>query len=450
MALRQARDILEGARQAAQRVEPEKRGKATLAYMIQLLDKKMKQEYVQKLESYTQNEPDGQTKNLLEILQKNVPHFISAGAWLIAERFTQNNPNDQAMIRPLETLSGFQFDEESLRAFSKIPLVRMQLLKYKEQKEALLAQKEEKLFADYQRSFKRDLDEVKQELERDLDSVMNHSLNSLARSKQEIKRCLDKGKQKLENLFADEIFNIEKKFSVLINQSRQDVSQARTFRQHEESYQRSYSVSTSKWYNPFSWGSSETRYETVRTSYANVQDSIEAIESFKNQAIDKLTEVITNCIDIESFQARLAQGAFQLFDTSHADFDGEQILFQVKQSVRKITLPKVNFGRNNYSQKILSQFSGSRASGSSAVSQLQSLQVNIANQILDDLTNEIEEKTKNFVKILESERTTFVGKLTKDILSKLEDLTKKVEDKEQSIADLKTSIALIAQSPPLL
>lgn len=61
---------------------------------------------------------------------------------------------------------------------------------------------------------------------------------------------------------------------------------------------RSYEVSDSSWYNPFSWGRTRTEYytDTVSYDYLNAADAIEQVRDYGNQCAEQMRGHINRLI----------------------------------------------------------------------------------------------------------------------------------------------------------
>lgn len=207
----------------------------------------------------------------------------------------------------------------------------------------------------------------------------------------------------------------------------------------------SYEVSTSRWYNPFSWGSSETRYRDVVTIYASTQDAIEQLETFALQSTSSLQNAIVGCVDLDGLRREVGRVAMSLFDTGDASFDAELMLAEVNKSLRRITIPDVDFGRKDYSQASIKVFGSGRVCGDQ-INALKEAQREAVTLILTDLEAEVERKITAIGSSLESTGKTFVERMVDDIWNSLTQLRNDIANKEMSLQLIEDAQAVVAKN----
>lgn len=84
-----------------------------------------------------------------------------------------------------------------------------------------------------------------------------------------------------------------------------------------------YTVSTSSWYNPFSWGDTETRsYTTSRSySYLATSDAVAKIVSYEEDCIAQLTTQFAALISPETLRINLGRALVGVLNSNSPDFD---------------------------------------------------------------------------------------------------------------------------------
>lgn len=436
IALRQDPNIAKTAANLAGRYPPEQQAGVKVAAMMQLLDQKMA-DYADRTLTEQINQPgmDEKTRRILGAVQRTRPRFISAWCWLVAEQSAALSADDQEQLARLCRDTGYDFDPDSLRRLSNIPAVRDMVLEQREHKKRLIAGKERQLLEGARSSAAERLKQMRQELAARRDRIRHGNIAELEKIERETVQRLEGGRVRLEAVFDEQIVTISQQFALLKTDIREDARRCSRVEAIKETTTESYTVSTSRWYKPWTWGSRETRYREVVTIYASAQDAIERVEDFAVQTTRALQKAIMDCIDLDSLRRNVGQAAMALFDTGSAEFDGELMLAEVSKSLRRITIPEVTFGRQDYTREIVRSFGGDRVSEQRIDGLREAQRVAVA-AILGDLDTEVDRKVKGIEQTLETISKTFVADMSRDIQASLTRLREDIANKEKSIEQI--------------
>ncbi|MBK7300217.1 MAG: hypothetical protein IPI79_07435 [Moraxellaceae bacterium] len=172
------------------------------------------------------------------------------------------------------------------------------------------------------------------------------------------------------------------------------------------------------------------------TIYASAQDAIEQLERFALDTRRELQRTIMSLVNIQQLRLEVSQSAMALFDTGNAHFDGDLVMQEVEKSLRRITIPEVDFGDKDYSALISSQFSGDRVS-ESQIDGLRQAQKSALQAIMSDLETAVSAKTTEISQQLITTGKTFVDSLVKDIEDKLNNLCQEIENKGLVLQEIK-------------
>lgn len=446
LALRQDRQIVQAASKLAERVPPAERSGARAAAMMQLLDKKMSELATQTVDAQI-NQPsmDEKTRRILGAVKQTKPRFISSWAWMVAEKFDQLSGDDRYHLEELQRATGYTFTPDTLRQLSNIPTVRDELLAQRQRKADLLTRKEQALMTGVREGICQRLSKIVTELNSRSERIRSSNIAALEKIELDMVKRMNGGRAKLENVFDQQFVKTSQQFALLKTDVRKEAQKYNKIETVRETRTESYEVSTSKWYNPFSWGSSETRYRDVVTIYASVQDAIEQLETFALQSTESLQQAIVGCVDLDGLRREVARAAMGLFDTGDASFDAELILTEVNKSLRRIAIPDVDFGRKDYSQAIAKAFGSDRVS-ESQISALKEAQREAVALILADLEAEVERKITAIGSSLESTGKTFVERMTDDIHKSLTQLRNDIDNKEKRLQLIEDAKAVVAEN----
>lgn len=445
LALRQDRLIAQTASKLAERVPPAQRNGARAAAMMQLLDKKMSELATQTLDAQI-NQPgmDGKTRRILGAVKQAKPRFISSWAWMVAERFDQMSDDDRYHLEELQRATGYTFTPDTLRQLSNIPSVRDELLAQRQRKADLLARKEQALMTGVREGIRERLSKMVAELASRSERIRTSNIAELEKTELGMVKRMNGGRAKLEDVFDQQFVKTSQQFALLKTDVRKEAQKYNKIETVREKTVETYYVDTS-WFGGLFGHDWEARYRDVVTIYASAQDAIEQLETFALQSTASLQQAIVGCVDLDGLRREVGRAAMGLFDTGDASFDAELMLAEVNKSLRRITIPDVDFGRKDYSQAIVKAFGCDRVS-ENQISALKEAQREAVTLILTDLEAEVERKITAIGSSLESTGKTFVERMTDDIQKSLTQLRNDIANKEISLQLIEDAKAAIAEN----
>lgn len=450
LALRQDRQIATAASQYAERFPAEQRSAARASVMIQLLDKKLTELANQTLDTQI-NSPgqDEKTRRILGAVKQTAPRFVSGWAWMTAKQFDTLSDDDRYQLDQLCSATGYAFEPGSLRQLSNIESLRDELLSQRQRKQQLLAGKEQALIDGVRQGARERLQQIASSLQERSARIRNGNIGALERAEQDMLKRLSGGKAKLEDVFDEQAVKASQQFAQLKTEMRGVAQKYSRLQTSRETHTESYEVSTSKWWNPFSWFSSETRYREVVTVYASAQDAIEQVETFAQKTAQSLQRAIVDCVDLDALRRKVSVAAMSLFDTGSADFDAELMLAEVNKSLRRITIPDADFGKKDYSRQIVRSFGSGRVS-EYQIDGLKEAQREAVAAVIADLEVEVDRKVKAIEASLQGTSQTFVADMTRDIQQSLTQLRADIANKEQTIRQIDAAQAAVAEAQAIL
>jgi hypothetical protein len=201
-----------------------------------------------------------------------------------------------------------------------------------------------------------------------------------------------------------------------------------------ETKQGSYQVSTSKWYNPFSWGSSRTKYYTYeeRYFYLDVSDSLENIRNFAAEATNSIEDTFYKSIDIKGLKRRLLNVIVENFDTSDDNYDPNYFRLLAEKTLQGIELPFIKLDVSQFLQRIASKFSG-QIRNSTEKSNLKSQLASTIGNLFDEISTRFVAEHSQFKQKIDTINGNFSDQLLKNINDEFNILIKLYEDKEAEI-----------------
>ena len=186
----------------------------------------------------------------------------------------------------------------------------------------------------------------------------------------------------------------------------------------------------SKWYNPFSWGSSETRYKTISYNYADVYSVVENINKYVMLSEEKIKKEILNIFDVKQFKKELVNSVILKFDTSSEYFDERDIKRPIQNVLDDILIPDIDFDSRKYTNKITSEFGTNRVTDYQ-VDELRRKQSQIIYEIINDIMKHIDEKGNEINLVLKKAEDNFIKNIREKIGAIQLNLNGMLENKEK-------------------
>ena len=367
------------------------------------------------------NSDDTVSKALLDALP---PIFVSGMCYNIAVNLGKLSKEESHTLHNLNGMYGDDFQKDDLLYMANIEGVQEKI-------DIVTAKKEEILkgaFIKVVEGATKQLNilhvEIEKSVKADFEMLQNNDVASLEKKLQVVQNTMKKGSTKIDNIFTSYLIDIEKSFAHLLQNIKNDVKNARNVRVQTGSDTTSYSVSTSDWYNPSSWGDSETITETTYYKYANVYDTVEQIEDFVRDSEQNISKTVENIIDIKIFRKDIMASVLGLFDVADDDFDPSDIIDTLKNSVNRISIPSVDIDTSAHIDKVRESFSVSEVKDSQ-IDSLKNEVKRVLALILDDMKDEIASQTSKIIKELNEAKNNFLPKLLQDSIQKLESMKQK-------------------------
>ncbi|HEB9415509.1 TPA: dynamin family protein [Campylobacter coli] len=329
-----------------------------------------------------------------------------------------SNLNDEITLASLNELSNISAIKKSLNA------VALKKEEIKNQKINDYLSQKGKIIEDYLQSLILFIKERKEE-------IQNTKIEDLQSEKEEINNIKADASSVLDETYADIInefatmipVKLSTEFNMLYNQAASDVNNAENTETRTESYQ----VSTSKWYNPFSWGSTKTEYETYTVTTVRTGAVKNALQNLLSNIENKIQQECFNNIKSlkDSIKSRLLKELRSVVDDDSINTRNfRQVISAI---VSSLYMPQINF-----SDKKFPEGSGV-LEGSSAQDFISSAQ-----DFIHNLKSSVDMDIKNYTHNLTNElkRISLSQKLFQEYDKKLQELEDDIKNQALALSEL--------------
>jgi len=276
---------------------------------------------------------------------------------------------------------------------------------------------------------KSELEIVKTKLEKRINILSQNDLEKLKKGKKEVLAKKHNIQADVENIFGDLTVKLDKTRVELFSYLRKTIQNYSKITEKTGTEEKTgYSeISTSKWYKPWTWGSTELVAYTYTGSYTylDVNDAVESLRNYANEAVSQIEDSINQALELNKAKRELLNVVVNNFDTTDDNFDPAYFRLIVEKTLNAVEMPVVKIDIKSDIQKISSNFSGEIRDGGDKIalqmalsgslhsvfssiesvllkefsnlkSELNKLKENLAEQLLGDITGELDIIEKQF------------------------------------------------------
>ena len=306
-------------------------------------------------------------------------------------------------------------------------------------KDIILAEKADKLLPGAEKEFKDFISNEKQVNLNHINKLVSKDKEELEKQRKEIQSQIHNIQAKLEEYFGELLVKIEKVKIAIRQDLRRGSREYGTLADKvgTETVREAYTVSDSKWYNPFSWGSSHTEYNTytVQYNYVETSDALENIRHFANDSAGMIEEGFAEAVELKQLKIKLLKVVVDNFDAGSAEYDPAYFRRLTEQTLNRIELPTINISVDKALADINSSFSG-KIRDDEKRNALKNQLAGAISSLFDSISEQLDEKADSFKAGITEIKETFGGELLKSINDDFNQVIKACEDKENSIKKL--------------
>lgn len=388
----------------------------------------------------------GGKDTVIEALERSFPPVLISSRCLdIARNYDRLSETQALTLNNLKQMfKGFDFSAETMKAISNMEEVEKRYEKVKGNKGAILKERFKNIFSSFSPNFLSELKKIADDLANREKNLEECDIEQIREKLEATLRKVDAGKKKISAIFSSNAIHAEKEFSDLIYEIEKNAQYAKRLNEQQGSEQISYSVSTSIWWKPWTWGSSETRYSTITYRYANVHEAIDKIEDYITGAKDQLRNAVKEIINLKQFKIEIAESIQSLFDFSDDNFDPDDILIPVKNAVERITIPSVDLDLDRHIETIRKNFNSSQVK-EDEIQTLRNEQAKVVGMILKDVKSEVKNVFNDIISRLNKIEESFVPELTNDFKKTAADLTEQMKNKQDYLKKYRLCLKKISE-----
>ena len=334
--------------------------------------------------------------------------------------------------------NGYQFTQNDWQRIAGFdPLIKA-YEQAKADKAKIIEEQKQGLLPEAKNNLNNWLDEFKKQVHERILTLETGDMAQLEKRQKQYQARITNVANQLEDVIEQAIQNATQRQNEITRELKQGIqqnSQLKT-RTGTETHEESYTVSTSKWYNPFSWGSSETRYRTVSVNYEYLSpaDAIDQVTNFAYNCVSDIEYHFSQLVNPNDIKNKMRKALLDVLDTQSSDFDPAQFRNLLNQSINRMQLPQLKLDIGDAGRDISRNFSG-EVRGESDKARLQSQLRDALYQVFNRLSVEFNQAVLLITQELKATKDNLEATLTENINTELQQLKNDLNNQQQAVKD---------------
>lgn len=341
----------------------------------------------------------------------------------------------------------YQFTQQDWQRIANFDALRDEYQIARVEKNQILESKKQSLLPKAQEKLDEAIGYLKEAVESRITGLNTQDISKLTELEKQLEQRIHGISSKLAQHIGTELTAIQKAINDISRDLQKSIQQYTQLTTHtgSETHEEAYEVSTSKWYNPFSWGSSETRYRTYTTNYEylSASDAVEQIAQYARNCKVDIQYHFNDLVRPNLLKLNLRRALVNELNTAQADFDATQFKNVLDAVIRQLNLPELNLEIGDPSRKISQNFSGQIKSSNDMQKLKQAL-----NQSLQEVFKLLNDQFRASARQIEFNLTDIQNllaqKLTQGLENELSQIKRDFAEKQKSIQEYEALKAFIS------
>ena len=372
-------------------------------------------------------------KNPLD-LSKSELEFQSTMLYRIYKNFDNLSGTEKEIFDRLkDDYNNSTFTKELLKDLSGMPAVERKISNILLRKEEIMKNGIKDLLDGKRDSLSKILEKIRKGFEerkfelsdvgiKDVESKISNLQGKISALSSEIKNSVRTERENFDKKLRDEISkisNTKDRYSSLQTQSRSYEEEVDIDRGWFDSNRKS-------WWKI--WSHTETKTVRRNETFINIQDSIEQIISFAEDAAERIERTSERLISKNVIKRAMRNGIIDLFELE----DRPKVVSVIDNYIQKISIPEIKFDVNKYRDIVLSKY-GSSYSQEKDVNFIEGLHNKALLTIIEDTEKSFTDVKEKLNSVLEEIERNIVDELKEGIEEDLKTLKEQLENQKESI-----------------
>lgn len=337
-----------------------------------------------------------------------------------------------------EEWNDYQFTAADWERIGNFKTLSQEYEQARQNKVQLLEQKKQELLPKAQENLTDKVQALNAMIEQRIHTLNTQDIQQLEQQQKKCEQQIQRISGKLENLINEQINKLQSTTQDITRDLQKGIQQYSQITTHTgtETEERSYEVSTSKWYNPFSWGSTETRYRSYTTTYEylNASDAVEQISQYARDCKVDIQYHFNDLVRPSQLKLDLRKALVDELNTSSQDFDPAQFKNTLDRVINQLDLPELNLDIGNPSELISRNFSG-QVRSSSDIQQLKQQLNQSLQKIFEMLSQRFKASSQDLQHSLEQTRNSLLQTLIAGLEQELQQVRQDFAEKQKTLEE---------------
>lgn len=341
----------------------------------------------------------------------------------------------------------YQFTQQDWQRIANFEALKEKYQAARIQKNQILESKKQSLLPKAQEKLDETLSDLRETVESRIIRLNTQDISQLTVSEKQLEQRIRGISSKLEQHIGTELTAIQKAINDISRDLQKSIQQYTQLTTHtgSETHEEAYEVSTSKWYNPFSWGSSETRYRTYTTNYEylSASDAVEQIAQYARNCTVDIQYHFNDLVRPNQLKLNLRRALVNELNTAQADFDANQFKTVLDAVIRQLDLPELKLEIGDPTRKISQNFSGQVRSSNDMQKLKQALHQSLQ-EVFKLLNEQFKASAKQIELNLIDTQNQLAQKMTQGLEKELEQIKQDFAEKQKAVQEYEALKALIS------
>ena len=409
------------------------------------LENRAKSEFEKLIIRYEEREVN---ENIISVLKGcERPVLISSMTYNMSKKktsdFTEEERNVFANLSEHNEITPEQLAE--IGNFGELKNIFADVIRKKDE---TIADKSASLIPSVVERTKSELNSLKTKYERRIELLEKNDISSLKKSKEEISRRINGISASLEEKFGELNIKFQRAGKKALDDLTSEIREysevtERTGTEERTGYRE---VSASKWWNPFSWGSTKlvSYTYTATYNYIDISDVVENIRAFTNEAVRIIQDEMNEALDVIKVKKQLLNTIVENFDMTDDDFDPNFYKFAIERVLNKFEIPETTIDAQSEIEEIVENFSGEVKSGEEKAS----LRLKLSNalaSLFKRIREQVKKEIKNTTEVIDKAKEELAENLLKEINAELDIVMNQFQNREKELKKMHELVSVFQE-----
>lgn len=402
---------------------------------------KLKRESKNTFEKIIQDyEARGLSNEIIDVIKDcKSPIFVSSMAHNMSQKEKEDYTEEEALV--MQNLSEYEeLTKSDLENIGNIAQVKAIFEEVIAKKEETLENKSASFIPTAEQELRQLLMSTREKAVQKLKILASTDKEKLTAQRKAVNTQINEISASVESVFGSLMVELDKNKNEAVQSLREKGNEYSSIKDKEgkEAKTGTRTVSTSKWWNPLSWGSKSTSTYTYYEYYYYLEtsDALENLRCYSNESANLVEDVFNKTIDIPKLKRKLLTVVLQNLDTSDESYDSSYFKLMVERILNDIQIPYIKIDVSDFLKDMSSKFSG-EIKDTKEKEALRKLLSDCVEKLFDTIIEKLMSEMTCFRSKMSEIKVDFAEKLLENINQEFNLILEQLENKESEIQKTK-------------